>query len=371
MTINTRTFSRTVSTLSFEHNGEDREVELMFVPQDYPEPFVEVVGDKLVVAYLVHDDDCANPMTNNDGMGELITGNEGVITDGNPWSHLGLLGSPYRGNLEKDFECDGVYDKAVELMTPELLEDEDFLEFCIEHFENDTGVDNKRDFLLECIAEIDWSRYGMTIPCWLESICERAQEQAWDELQEQGKIGTYLAVPVCYCDSVHGPGTTQIYTTYIDDCNAVWIPTPCDIDNIKAQCWPEGVEITWHGAAGSQTDPLHAVVTFKGEVVFDTPKWADAQKFIDERYGLPTDKDLYKVAEKYAQGCLEEYEKWCNGDCYGCVCEVFECQDGDWVQISEDACWGFIGYDYAKQTIEEEFFKPNFEAIKEKACEAA
>lgn len=70
MTINTRTFSRTVSTLSFEHNGEDREVVLMFVPQDYPEPFVEVVGDKLVVAYLVHDDDCANPMTENDGVDE-------------------------------------------------------------------------------------------------------------------------------------------------------------------------------------------------------------------------------------------------------------------------------------------------------------
>ena len=367
MTINTRTFSRTVSTLLFEHNGEDREVELMFVPQDYPEPFVEVVGDKLVVAYLVHDDDCGNPMTENDGMGELITSNEGVITDGNPWPHLGLLGAPYRGNLEKDFDADGVYERAKEIMWSRLEADADFHLYCEEEWERE-GEGSDEEFYEAVFAKLD-PVYNV-IPPWMDTIWERCQDDAWDELQEQGKIGTYLAVPVRYCDSVHGPGPTQIYTTGVDDCNAVWIPTDCDIDNIKAQCWPEGVEITWHGAAGSQTDPLHAVVTFKGEVVFDTPKWAEAQKFISENYSQPTYQDLYKVAEKYAQGCLEEYEKWCNGDCYGCVCEVFECQDGDWVQISEDACWGFIGYEYAKETLEDEFFKPNFEAIKEKVHEA-
>jgi len=38
---------------------------------------------------------------------------------------------------------------------------------------------------------------------------------------------------------------------------------------------------------------------------------------------------------------VEEYDKWLRGDCYGYIINV----NGE----EQDSCWGFIGYDYAKE----------------------
>ena len=206
-----------------------------------------------------------------------------------------------------------------------------------------------------CIDQIDWGKYGTAIPVWLEAIWEVAQDDAWDKLQSEGKIGTYLAVPCRWHDSVHGPGTAQAYTTTIEDANAVWIPTQCDLDNIKATTWPAGVKVDWKGACGSVSDPLHAVVTHNGEMVFDTPKWSDAQSYIDANVPAPSLLDLQNAADKYAQSCLDEYVKWCNGDCYGIVVETFTKEGDEWVQTDEDACWGFIGGEYAEQEMKSVF----------------
>lgn len=57
------------------------------------------------------------------------------------------------------------------------------------------------------------------------------------------------------------------------------------------------------------------------------------------------------AAEKYAQGCLDEYEKWCNGECYGYVVGVYRQTDGQ--LVTEDSCWGYIGYEYAERELRE------------------
>lgn len=326
------------------------EFELSYTPYEYPEPIAKVSEDKVVIGYLVHDDSPQNPMTDFDGQGELITDSQGVITDGNPWHHLGCESSPYRGDLYRDFDQTGVYELAVELMTPQLLEDEDFLEYCIHEFENDNGCTDKESYLKECIQEIDWGKYGTNIPLWLEMVWNNHQEKAWDQLYAEGKIGTYLAVPVNYCSSNHGPGTASADTCSIERANGVWVPDQSCIENIKGNCWPEGVKIHWEGACGSETDPLHAVVTFNDEVVLDTPKWKDAQAYVDANYPPATFSDLYRSAEKYADSVLEEYIKWCNGEVYGVVVETFK--DGE--QVEEDACWGYIGHEYAEQTLKEQ-----------------
>ncbi len=335
------------------------EFELTFEPVGYSDTLVKVEGNKAVIGYIAYDTDCENPMTSCDCMGEFITYDSRSISDGNPFVHLGLTEAPYRGEISRDLECDGVYEAAVNLLKTRLIHDSDFLDYCEEEFERVTEED-KADmaFMEACIDLIDWGKYGTPIPLWLEAIWEVAQDDAWDQLYAQGKIGTYLAVPCRWHDSVHGPGTAEAYTCNIEDCNAVWIPTKDDIENIKAQCWPAGVEIKWHGALGSEKEPLHAVVTFNGEVVCDTPKWSDAQRFIDVNYGGATFNDLQKTAIKYAQGCLEEYVKWCNGECYGVVAETYTRfdEDSEWELVDSDHCWGFIGMRYA-----EEECKRNFE----------
>ena len=309
------TYAKRHSLLTIEtYDGEEFELELWQTPCDWLDMHTEQIGDKLVVAYLVHDDSPSNPMTDYDAMGELITYRCGVITDGDPWSHLGLLESPYRGDLTKDFEIDAVYDLAKEKVWFEVGCDVDFWDWVSGEYVPEDG-EPWEAFIRAAFEDIDFGKYGTDIPLWLETIWERCQDQAWDELYEQGKIGTYLAVPVNYCDSNHGPGTASAYTCSIDNSNAVWIPTKCDLENIVQP-------------------------------------------------GL-TYQELYKRADKYAQSCLDEYIKWCNGEAYGCVVEVFQRnEDNSWEQIQEDSCWGFLGSEWAEEALKSEFFDPTIERIK-------
>ena len=68
------------------------------------------------------------------------------------------------------------------------------------------------------------------------------------------------------------------------------------------------------------------------------------------------ESDLNNLIQKHAvvlarQAC-DEYTKWLNGDAYGVIVVEYD-QDG--VEIDHDACWGYIGHDYARQQLEEEF----------------
>lgn len=280
------------------------EFELTFEPVGYSDTLVKVEGNKAVIGYIAYDTDCENPMTPCDCMGEFITYGSCSISDGNPFVHLGLTEAPYRGEISRDLECDGVYETAVALLKERLILDSDFLDYCEEEFERD-GDEDKADmaFMEACIDQIDWGKYGTVIPAWLEAIWEVAQDDAWDQLQTEGKIGTYLAVPCRWHDSVHGPGTAQAYTTTLEDANAVWIPTQCDLDNIVSP----------------------------GD----------------------TYEQSYAKAVKYAEGVLEEYVKWARGETYGIVVETYtrSDEDSEWELIDSDNCWGFIGMDYAEEAM--------------------
>lgn len=294
-------------------DGDEFDLDLSFEACYWLDVLTEQVGNKLVVAYLVHDDCPPNPMEDCDGMGELITERCGVITDGNPAPHLGLEKMGYRYDMVKDYEQDGVYGLAKERLWFEVGCDVDFWEWVSEEYEPD-NEEPWEAYIRSAFDSIDFGRYGTRIPSWLEMIWERCQDEAWDELQEQGKVGTYLAIPVNYCDNNHGPGTASAYTTSIDNANAVWIPKQCNLDNILEE-------------------------------------------------GL-TYKELYEKADKYAQSCLDEYIKWCNGDAYGCVVEVFQRNEGDsWDQVSEDSCWGFLGSEWAEEALKSDLFAPTVASL--------
>lgn len=50
------------------------------------------------------------------------------------------------------------------------------------------------------------------------------------------------------------------------------------------------------------------------------------------------------AAEECAAQACDEYTKWCNGECYGVVVDIFDPQGN---HIDHDSCWGMIGADYA------------------------
>jgi hypothetical protein len=56
--------------------------------------------------------------------------------------------------------------------------------------------------------------------------------------------------------------------------------------------------------------------------------------------------EAFKQFIKDTNGVLDEYSKWCNGDTYGYQVKTF---DKTGAEKSDDACWGFIGSEYANQ----------------------
>jgi hypothetical protein len=340
MRVTTTTYSRTTAS------ADEGEFNLDYEPASEVE--LKIVGDRAVVGYLVYDPDCENPMTSNDCMGEFIT--EDTRND-SPWGHLGLLEKPYRGEIQRDLECDGVQEEALRILLNTLGEDTDFIDFCDEQYERADGEkENNILFAESCLSQIDF-QYDYNVPAWLEAKYEVACEDAWDKLYEQGKIGTFLAVP--FYESIGGSGPASAYPCSIEDCNAVWIPTKDDIDNIKAQVWPAGVEIKYV----VENKINQATVLVNGKIAFQSASWPEAQAWVDANFPAPNHSDLYNAAVRYAKGCLDQYVTWCNGECYGTVVQCFSRNGDEWEEDgpASDSCWGFIGDEYAEEEMKSVF----------------
>lgn len=281
--------TRTVTTETLTNGPE---IEFAFTPIEST-LMQKQVNSHFVVGYLVQDDHPENPMKNCDGQGDLYTNTP------NTAHHLGLeyfpdsLGSYPNLDLEEVQDAieakilgmlprEWVAEKAEELNCNHIIVAEKALQQRNSEWNGVAWSDEDQD-------QIDKLKIA------------GLAETTWQELYDQGKLGSKLAVPVNYCANNHGPGTTFIDIATIDNCNAVWVPDSECFANMDLTC----------------------------EIAHDRA-----------------------VAEEYAKGVLKEYEQWCNGEVFGVVIEIFS---GDGVQLSEDACWDFIGADWAAQALKEEF----------------
>lgn len=75
---------------------------------------------------------------------------------------------------------------------------------------------------------------------------------------------------------------------------------------------------------------------------------------------LQLDDDWTGDPTNVARQLLETYTAYCNGDVYGIIQQefTFDPSADEWVTDSsrENACWGFIGTDYAEQSVKEGVF---------------
>lgn len=326
---------RTRSVSSIDVDGI--EVELDHSPEYFEPITIQPTPDTLVVGYLLYDQDCENPLTSYDGEGRLYTkppyyANESSITDDRSAPcKLGLNEFGSRGyDPEYDLELDGIEERVVEKMGATVREEQELSTWMVARvLEFGGSFEDVLEDFVQLVAyghyhtRHDWPEDSGSMIVEHKLDYETLAKQAWEELYAEGKIGEYLAVPVNYCHSVHGPGTTRIYTASLDNANAVWVPGKCCIENMN----------------------------------FD---------------GCVTYLDKLAVADKYAASVLEEYVKWCNGECYGIVVETFVLSDDgeSYEKVGEtDSCWGFIGQEWAEQALKEqmEFEINRFKTEKEAA----
>lgn len=324
MHVSSRTYTRTTQYLSFD----DIELELTHKPAEYygDNPLVERIGNSIVVAYLVDDSDCEDPMKNADCQGDLYTRGERVITDNESELEDAFGIRSGEPNVERGFNFNG---ERVTLM-----------ELAIREFEAqnpELDLDDNEVFG-EHEADIEGLAFDLYRDHW------------------QAIAGPYV-VPASYHSE---RGSTMVGTTtwdgdYLDLPNAVWVADKGAIENIDSVNLPAGVDVQWRGACGSKTEPLYAVVMAHGIQVYEThegPVWGRALAYAQKAYGEGTAADLHTAAIKYADNVLSEYQCWCNGEVGGVVVEVFDFDEdtNTWEANDKEceSCWGMIGWDYCK-----------------------
>lgn len=266
------------------HLDDDIELEIQHDPIEST-ILVERVGDKIVIAYLVQDNDgsSSNPM-DSDAQGDLIIGNDRCERH----KVYAALGLDSNGNVDTDTQYSSLGDKSLRDLARESIKEQH-------------SDDAERD--VEHLAEVLYYTHWRKIAPWTVPV----------RYDDYGSSGTRIRLDVWEGDITKLP-------------NAVWVADKNAIENL----------------------------TYDGKQC--------------------TIVDL----EAYATSVISEYEKWCNGEVYGCVVEVhqqvpeqsvfFENVGDVWERLTDAdldrSCWGFVGYDYAKKALKEEFFDTEVRRLK-------
>jgi hypothetical protein len=269
---------------------EGREFELWQEPADHVEPLVRLLPDgRAVVGYLVHDDDCPNPVEDCDGMGDV-------------------------------FGCDrSEYNTATGLDDDVPVGRPDPLAVFLHYYDRSYG---------------QYSVAGAVV----------------DELDARGKDVYRIA-------------------------DAVWVPDDSCREHILSEaarlCLPEGVKVEYRstlnpdgtvrdGPDGKPDPRYFNVITWElpdGRSRGGYKSFLTAVRAAARALGVRFDPQELRrreraVAVECAEQCVEELNKWLEGDCWGVVVETF---DADGEQLDEDSCWGYVGSDYALSTLTDEF----------------
>lgn len=341
------------------------EVEVMFEPCDWMGIHVEQVGTSLVVAYNVHDSDPSNPMENGDCNGDIYTKSSryggGVITDNDSELYEALRVDGYGNVRSRDDVCtiDGHQATLAEHAADYFMKHEGGYDLAIEWmdetgFEHDGEDENLAVSLYDRIWN-DLVEYRFKEE-EIDKLIVELFKQNWREI-----VGPYV-VPLSHFSE---RGDTSFSVTDWDGDpddlpTGVWVACKCAIENIDCNPLPYGVEVSYdYGTKGWNA-------TGKPSWKVTGPNGID-QRFEDHKAAFEFahtlgEGDIAWQARCYAKGIVEEYAEWCNGNVYGCVVETFENvgteEEPEWEQTHEDACWGFIGSEYAQQALVDEFFKP-------------
>lgn len=81
--------------------------------------------------------------------------------------------------------------------------------------------------------------------------------------------------------------------------------------------------------------------------------WVPDKYWLEHINSIPEAERAERAASDI-KNILDEYNKWATGEVYGICVETFKLdEDGNYQQTDSDSCWGFIGDDYAKESVQE------------------
>lgn len=345
------------------------EIELPLKPEDRLQDelvTVERPDGGYRVAYLVHDEHCDNPLEDCDGMGVIWH---------HPRSHYGKSDGYYEACgldsygdpvIDEDKLQQMWHDKVMALslqdfyINPalrEIADAEDLREMLAD--ESIIG-----DYTFEQNARSAWGvRLEDADPDDVQALIDKVEEKlidwsyaaAADECQQP--MDKYAVLLDAYehgarAYSLSGGGMQCRWDTSRGE--AVWVADKYAKEEIdrRARVYAFGkIE-----SVGTNTGKkLYKVSPLSGVEPSRFEEWSDAFEFL-RRFGIYYDGELtpedvergfQRALYEVAKNCVKAYDSWQRGDNYCVIC--VDC-DAEGKQVGdEDACWGYIGLDYARE----------------------
>lgn len=345
------------------------EIELPLKPEDWLQDelvTVERPDGGYRVAYLVHDEHCDNPLEDCDGMGVIWH---------HPRSHYGKSDGYYEACgldsygdpvIDEDKLQQMWHDKVMALslqdfyINPalrEIADAEDLREMLAD--ESIIG-----DYTFEQNARSAWGvRLEDADPDDVQALIDKVEEKlidwsyaaAADECQQP--MDKYAVLLDVYehgarAYSLSGGGMQCRWDTSRGE--AVWVADKYAKEEIdrRARVYAFGkIE-----SVGTNTGKkLYKVSPLSGVEPSRFEEWSDAFEFL-RRFGIYYDGELtpedvergfQRALYEVAKNCVKAYDSWQRGGNYCVIC--VDC-DAEGKQVGdEDACWGYIGLDYARE----------------------
>lgn len=345
------------------------EVELPLEPENWLQDelvTVERPDGGYRVAYLMHDVHCDNPLDDCDSLGKVWH---------HPRSHYGesdgyceALGLDSYGDpvIDEDKLQQMWHDKVMArslqdfYINPalrEIADAEDLREMLAD--ESIIG-----DYTFEQNARSAWGvRLADADPDDVNALIDKVEEKLIDwsyaeaERECTQPMDKYAVLLDVYDHSgrsysLSGGGTQCRWDTSRGE--ALWIADEYAKEEIdrRARVYAYGkIE-----SVGTNTGKkLYKVSPLSGVEPSRFEEWSDAFEFL-RQFGIHYDRDLTpedverghdRALYEVAKDCVKAYDSWQRGDNYGVIC--VDC-DAEGKQVGdEDACWGYIGLDYARE----------------------
>lgn len=292
--------------VSFIEEVEGVDCELTHEPCEWQDILKAKVGDKLVIAYLVQDTDYRDiDDMMGDCMGTLYSFHRHAGRDDHS-NGLEALGN----NSDGEANLDRVWDKHEAEAIRRYLA-------CVMH--------------------------------------DHKAEEIREQLEQDGECGENILAALIEDAKNNDWGNVAYYSTMRDVLEKMWSEPeffPGDRDAQLLACYDHGGQVWSLSGSGMQC----RWDTSNKAGVWVPDECLRKQLDDDEAAGKNRDDQ----ARMYCKQFLSEYNAIISGDVYGCVVETFD-ENGE--QIDENACWGFIGGDYAPETLKDGYFDPTCEAI--------
>lgn len=364
---------------------------------NYVSPVFKRVGNLLAVGYLTDDQDCSNPLEDWDGNGKIFFAHRHASRESHQKMQEALgLNADWRPAVDSVEDkistllyCEPKRGKSLlsvfaRLWVEAAAVSVDFQKWCLESGQNNRLLARELLFHSTNGIKIAKSSNAMYYQrrarkmflAWVETGFDRrhrvmdptdfdcysdVQKKMWEKLVDDGALGNPDVVVLdCYEHggqhwSLSGNGMQCRWDTSRGA--GVWVPDSCALDEInrRMKVYAYG-SVECNGSWTKRSGKLRffASVDATKERSPDFMEWHDAFKWLESKKQKVADLPLgrKRADRELAQQSLDVYNEWLSGNCYGVVADLFSCtSEGEWEFVTSDACYGYVGSEYAEEEL--------------------